>query len=79
MPKGILILFSSFSLYSLFVGFLRLRVSLVDNEWTYKVTLTQDNLFTFINLCTNVMLALFLTIIIFKIKYNGILDNNKEV
>lgn len=71
-----LVVFSTFSLYFLFVGFLRVRVSLELDEWHLEL-LTYDNftVFNFTNILTSIVMVIFL---LYGITFRGQIKLNKN-
>lgn len=55
-----LIVFSSFSLYFLFVGFLRVRVALELNQWIGELSYNPLLIFNFADIITSIIFVIFL-------------------
>lgn len=77
MSKGRMIMFSSFSLYFLFIGFLRLRVAMKVNDWSLSLIYNNENVFNTVSMINGVIIIIFLYL---SITYKGkiIHGNNNE-
>lgn len=72
-----LIVFSSFSLYFLFVGFLRVRVALELNQWLGELKFDPLMIFNYTHIITCIVFIVFLY---YGIRFKGKItnyDNNK--
>ncbi len=67
MSRGLVITFTCFSLYVLFVGFLRIRLACVDSTWSWIIEENQLGLFSIINLITSTIIPYFLYASLYKI------------
>lgn len=67
-----LILYSVFSLYFLFIGFLRMRVALEMNQWTEGLDYSYVTVFNISNILTCIVLSVFLYL---SIKFKGKIIN----
>jgi len=75
MSKTKLIIFSSFSLYFLFIGFLRLRVALEMNKWSFNLNYSSETIFNITSTVTLIIIVIFLY---FNIIFKGKITNDKS-
>lgn len=75
MPRFRIMLYSSFALYFLFIGFLRIRIA-IGTEWTFKDEYSVGYITNIINTITSFFIVIFL---FFSVKFRGkIIKENKD-
>ncbi len=72
MSKRLVIIFSSFSLCTLFVGFLRLRIAMVYNTWHWYINQNEASLFGITHFISSLLIAFFLYATVFKINFKNV-------
>ena len=72
-----LIVFSSFSIYFLFIGFLKLRVAIEMNDWAFKLPYNSNTIFNITSTVTLVLISVYLYFVI-TYKKNKNVNSNKN-
>ena len=75
MNKFKMIMFSMFSLYFLFIGFIRIKIALKMDNWSLHIQYNYENLFNIINIINNIIIIIFLYL---SITYKPNLKNDSN-
>ena len=74
MNKFKMVMFSMFSLYFLFIGFVRIKIAFKVNNWGFNILYNNENIFNIISIINGIIIIIFLYLCLTYKKSNN--DNN---
>lgn len=70
-----MVMFSMFSLYFLFIGFVRIKIAFKVDNWSFNILYNNENIFNIISIINGIITVIFLYLsLTYKPKLNN--DNN---